>query len=278
MLTSSLILMLAAAPPDGGLWPARRAHEVKVQPFGAGDAVRVRVDTERLTVVREGRTEAHAFEVLTLSLPDGGSSPALDALNGTLRQDYRAESEEAAPAAKSLQDGTAAYYGEVAARLAQGQFGGDQNIAVSVQLNHGVWVQAAVCVDFIGAYPSFNCTAHQVRVDTGAAWTWLDAVPKAKQAAFLEACSRRLAPASRAQKAKSPPDPDGFTEGLFPERCTPQQLEHAAVTPQGDLVVDLGWALPHVAQALGWAFTLPRAELVRWVDPSGPLGALAEKR
>lgn len=54
----------------------------------------------------------------------------------------------------------------------------------------------------------------------------------------------------------------GDHSDLFPERCTPQILEHASAAPGGPVLVDRGWA-----------FALPRALLKESVDPNGPLGA-----
>lgn len=283
MLLTCLVSLLTATTPDAGLLPLTRTHAVKWLPT-PGQPVRARLDIETFTVGGEWPSE-HVIEVLTLTLPDGGTTPGLDQLNAVLHQDYRDDYHEPVPSPASLQDGTAPYYAALASQYASGQFGGIQGIAVTVPFFEGVFLQARSCADSIGAYPSLNCGDLLLRTDTGATWTWLEAVPRAKQAAFLEACTKRLAPASLAARADytkswTPAQREANSELLeknFPERCDPRQLRRAAVQPNGDLVVDVGLST-HADPFAAWAFTLPRAFLSEWVDPQGPLGHLVAKR
>lgn len=281
MLLTCLVCLLSATTPDAGLLPVTRTHAVKWLPGDAGQPVRLRLDVETFTVGGE-RPSEHVIEVLTLTLPDGGTTPGLDQANVMLHSDYRDDHHDPVPSPASLQDGTAPFYGALTDQYARGQFS-ILGIAVTVPFFRGPFLQVHTCTDAMGAYPSLNCGDQLLRTDTGAPWTWLDGVPAAKREAFLVACSQLLAPAARKAKATyldpslgARPD-DEFLEKNFPERCEAHYLRDATVQPNGDLQLGMGGPT-HANPWAAWAFTLPHGLLATWVDPQGPLGHLATHR
>lgn len=274
MFLSCLVSILAAAQPDGGVLPVTRTHQVRWV-ANPDPSVRLRVDVERFSLPDSGLAD-RTIEVLTLTLPDGGTSPALEKANAVLHGDYQGESRQV-PSTASLKDGTAPFYLEVAQQHAERNGAGLLGIVVTVPFIKGRFLQVHTCTDANFAYPNVYCTDVRLRTDTGEKWSWLDGVLPTKQKAFLAACTAVLAPASRAAKAEYLKGPGGkpdeeFLEKNFPERCEDRHLNSATPMPNGDLRLDLG-APTHADPMAAWGATLPAAMLSKWAAPQGPLGA-----
>jgi hypothetical protein len=249
------LVLVVAANLDGGSWAVTHSVQRSVVEQPRDAAARVELVTETLVGDTEYGQQERSFSRVSFFLPDGGANAQLATLAAELNGKLTFE---------DLKD--------VEATMRAGDFHGTQSVEVSVSLNRMPWLGLEHCGNFVGAYPSTSCEHFQVRVDTGEHWSWADAF----EPSFLEACSKRLAQAS-ARKAKELEGEDAVESfGLTPTECTSSMLARANYHDRG-LSMTIGTA-PHVAQALLWNFELPRAFLLPYVLPEGPLGHLVAKK
>ena len=246
------LFLFLAANPDGGTWAVTRTVERTVAPQPRDAAAHVQFVTDTLTGDTEYGTQERSFTRIFLFLPDGGASESLDKLSAELNDLVTFE--------------------DVEESMRVGDLHGTQSVEMSVSLNRMPWLDLEHCASFAGSYPTTTCEHFRVRVDTGLSWSWADAFAPS----FLDACSKRLARAS-AERAKQLEGEEGFESyGLTPTECTSAMLEKAEVSDRG-LRMTIG-STPRVAQSLLWTFELPRAFLLPFMLPEGPLGNLVTKK
>lgn len=259
MLSSCVLVAIFSAAPDAGARSVARTVATETLDAGADALALVVVTTERL---RAGDVEI-PLSRLEFTTRDGGTTAALSVAAKALNAELTPESRK-----------------EVEGHLLAGDFSGLQAIRFSTPLNRGPWLDVMRCIEWNGAYPSVECTHRRLRADTGAAWTWSQAIKKSEHARFLKACSKRLAEASARQRKQATETSTEANEifeqfRLGPTKCTLAMLDDAERAPDSGLEFLIGRDLPHVALAFLWKLPLPPAFLAEFVDPAGPLGALA---
>ena len=134
----------------------------------------VKVERQTLTLAITDPTLGaltRSFEQVTLNLPDGGTTPALESFTKTLNL--------------AAMQGEALVVDEQVASAKSDPSQGLLSARVRVVINRAPFLVTSVCTDFQGPYPSTECQQQRFRVDTGASFTWFSAVPKNKQSALL---------------------------------------------------------------------------------------------
>lgn len=274
LLAPLLVSLVCTAAPDGGVLPVKRSHQVKWLPDTPGQAFRARVDVETFAVPEQ---QDHAVESLALTLPDGGTTPALERINDALYQPLHVDRGDARPSLAALAQGQAPLYADLESRLARQEFGGTQNVTVTLPFARGPFLLATVCVDFVGAYPSVNCDEFRWRVDTGATWSWEDAIARPKHAALQKLCRERLAAEAKAERARLQKEHREPWDAALEIRCEPADLRDMTPRSDGSLYFTV-FRGPHASGNYQFGFQLTAKELKALADPQGPFGPAGRAR
>ena len=147
----------------------------------------------------------------------------------------------------------------------------EQNVTVALPLARGPFLQATVCLDLVGAYPSVNCDDFRFRVDTGATWSWEDAIARPKHAALQALCRERLAAEAKAERARLAKEHLEPWDRALEIHCEPADLRDLTPRPDGSLSFTV-FRGPHASGNQEFGFQLSAKELKAWADPQGPFG------
>ncbi len=257
LLTSALLCATDAGVTVAPSWSRQS------EPVTPGSAVKVERQTLTLAITDPTLGAlTRSFEQVTLNLPDGGTTPALESFTKTLNL--------------AAMQGEALVVDEQVASAKSDPSQGQLSARVRVVTNRAPFLVTSVCTDFQGPYPSTECQQQRFRVDTGASFTWFSAVPKNKQSALLALCTRQLKESQKKFSAEQKAfiaEGDEWGRQLAVSKCTEALINTASLNDRGDLVITIGAGLPHVVQAFAFDVTLPRADLQQLADPKGPLAS-----